>query len=97
MSGKKKMDNRMNLCTVTLNVSPEAYGEDAITEEFSCVKDGFSVQACKWYKPFRGSGDVPSSPFECRFFDRGCTCEIARRYAKQRATRLLKKMLDAKK
>lgn len=96
MSGKKKMDNRMNLCTVTLNVSPEAYGEDGVNVDYSCVKDGFSVQACKWYKPLRGAGGLVSQ-FECHYFDRGCTCEIARRYAKQRATRLLKKMLYAKK
>jgi len=96
MSGRKKMDNRMNLCTVTLNVSPEAYGEDGVTVDYSCVKDGFSVQACKWYKPLRGAGGLVS-PCECHYFDHGCTCGIARRYAKQRATRLLKKMLDAKK
>lgn len=95
MSGKKFSDNRLNLCTVTLNVAPEAYGEEKVEVEFSCVKDGFSVKACKWYRPHVAAGLV--SPYECAHFSRGCTCSQAQRYAKQRANRIIRKMLSEKK
>lgn len=88
-------DNRMNLCTVTLEVAPEAHGEDDVRLTYGCVKDGFTVQACKWYRPLNSAGLV--SPYECHWFSGGCNCPRARKYAMQRADRLLRKMLADRK
>lgn len=85
-------DNRMNLCTPVFIVSAEAYGVDSVKIEYQCVKDGFHVCACKWYKPLISVGGIVYKG-ECNHFHEGCTCRRARKEAKERAKRLLKRMV----
>lgn len=80
-------DNRMNFCTLSLRVSPETYGVDEIQSEFQCVKDGFHVSGCRFYKPMM-CGDLVC-PNECDHFHGECVNKRARKAALKRAEKLL--------
>lgn len=86
-------DNRMNLCTATLQIAPEAYGEgDTVHVRYSCEKDGFMVSACRYFKPMTCAGGLICNG-ECEYFDNGCNNKYAIRNAKKRAEGIVKSWL----
>lgn len=82
----------VNLCTETIYVDPESYGSNGVRREFSCVKNCYSVRACRYYKPFVGAGGLVCHE-ECGFFEHGCACKAARVAAHTRTERILRKLL----
>lgn len=82
----------LNLCTESIEIAPEAEGSSEVRQQFSCVKGGWSVRACRYYKPFIAAGGLVCHE-ECAFFENGCTCKAARTAAHRRTERILRKLL----
>ena len=93
MSKPKKLKRgSINLCTVNAYIGAEVKNDKALVLEFSCVKDGYNVQVCRYFKPLKCAGDLMCHN-ECGWFNAGCTCKRARQYALRRATKILKNNL----
>ena len=86
------MPRKINLCTETVHIDPEAYGTNGIRREYSCVKGVLYVTACRHYSPLV-TEDGTTCPYECAHFDNGCKCGKARADAHGRARRILRKAM----
>lgn len=83
-------DDRINLCTLSLYVAPESRGTRGVKVEYPCVKDCFSVKACRHFKPMTCAGGLKCYG-ECEYFDEmQCKCRAARSEARKRAIPLVK-------
>ena len=93
MSKPKKLKRRsINLCTVNAYIGAEVKNDKKLSLEFSCVKDGYSVQVCRYFRPLKCAGELMCHN-ECDWFNAGCTCERARQFAMRRAIRILENEL----
>ena len=83
---------KLNLCTEGIRIDPEIRCTDGVSQVFDCVKGISTVIACRFYRALVG-GDGTTYPYECAFFDNGCTCKAARTAAHRRTERILRKLL----
>lgn len=87
---------QLNLCTEVVHTDPEIWGTNGVSQAFDCVKGAGTVLACAFYRPMT-YGDGTPCPYECAFFDNGCTCKAARTAAHKRTERILRKLLAKQK
>ena len=87
------MARKINLCTEIITVDPEVYGTNSVAQRYDCVKTGVYVKACRYYEPMKTTGGE-ICPYECEYFNNGCTCVKARKAAHRRAEKILRKLLE---
>ena len=67
----------MNLCTVTISVAPEVEKRrKPVSLDYLCCHGGSTVKECRYSKPLVIDGET--CPYECGWFNCGCTCPTAR-------------------